>query len=81
MGSSICFGIGVKSQMSAWPAEKGSELTCIKQVANVLSSAAVQIWHDECGAQASELSAALWPDSSAAGIEGTLHHVIRDWQT
>ena len=44
--------------------------------ADVLSSAAVQMWHDECGAQASELSAALWPESSAAGIEGTLHRML-----
>jgi len=36
-----------------------------------LSSPAVLMWHDECGAHASELTHCEWPCSFAAGSEGT----------
>lgn len=42
------------------------------QINACASSPAVQMWHDECGAQASEFKHAVWPESSAAGIDGTL---------
>ena len=41
------------------------------QMSAWLSSPAVLMWHDECGAHASELTHWEWPCSFAAGSEGT----------
>ena len=41
------------------------------QISAWLSSPAVQMWHDECGAHASALTHCEWPSSTAAGSEGT----------
>ena len=41
------------------------------QMSAWLSSPAVLMWHDECGAHASELTHCEWPCSFAAGSEGT----------
>jgi len=35
------------------------------------SSAAVQTWHDECGAHESAFTQCVWPSRMAAGMDGT----------
>ena len=41
------------------------------QMSAWLSSPAVLMWHDECGAHATELTTCEWPLSFAAGSDGT----------
>ncbi len=41
------------------------------------SSPAVQMWQDECGAQAMALTACEWPMRSATGMEGMLRSAVQ----